>query len=161
LPPAARLDVNGDGKTDLADIRAVTPELADRLIYQEFYLAPGLNTLPAAVQPVLLDTAFNCGIGGATAVVKLMLRDCSLPVTADATLAQCAAALGYGVGHHGPQTMVDAIVRARIAHYRRLATKNPDLLKFLNGWWLRALHYASPDMRSRYPELLAKYHERP
>jgi len=33
--------------------------------------------------------------------------------------------------------------------------------RYLNGWVLRALHYASDDMRRRYDDLLKRYGETP
>ena len=41
-----RLDVNGDGITTIADIKAMDPMLAKRLIFKKFYLEPGINMLP-------------------------------------------------------------------------------------------------------------------
>ena len=158
---AARLDLDGNGATDLDDIRDVTPDLARRLIFLKFYREPGIDALAEAVQPVLLDTAFNCGIGGALQVVHQALSDCALHPYRANSLRQQAALLGIAVGHFGAGTTVDALVRARIAHYRRIATNHPAMSRYLNGWVLRALHYASDDMRRRYDDLLKRYGETP
>ena len=158
---AARLDVDGNGSIDLNDIKAVTVDLAERVIVQTFYREPGIDSLPEPVRPVLLDTAFNCGLGGAAAVVRGALIEMGVAPAAAGVLRQYGTALSAMIKAHGAVTVTDALVRARITRYRRLATNHLALSKYLNGWVLRALHYASKDMRERYDELLERYGETP
>jgi lysozyme family protein len=158
---AARLDLNGDGRTDLNDIRDVTPDLADRLILLNYCLTPGVDKLPAPVQPVILDTTFNCGVEGATQVLHAARGELSVPALARVPLSGCAGLLTAAIQAHGAATTIDTIVRARVTHYRRIATRRPASSKYLNGWVLRALHYASHGMRLRYATLLGSHGETP
>ena len=159
---AARLDVDGDGDTDLDDIKAIHPDLAERLIFQKFYLDPGVALLPECVRPLVLDTAFNCGIGGSRAILIAALIECGRPLSpTPATLGGFADALRTAQSALGCTVLIDMMVRTRIVRYRRLVSVKQHLAKYLNGWFLRALHYGSADLRQRYAALLERYHETP
>ena len=157
---SVHLDLNGDGLTTVADIEAMEPELAKRLIFKEFYLAPGVGLLPECVQPLILDSAFNCGLGGAKAILIAAPTTWG-PPPPPPTLGGFAIALHAAQARLGCTALLDAIVRSRILRYRRLVSANQHLAKYLNGWLLRALHYASADFRQRYAALLEKYGEKP
>ena len=158
---SVHLDLNGDGLTTVADIEAMEPELAKRLIFKEFYLAPGVGLLPECVQPLILDSAFNCGLGGAKAILIAALTEWASVNPTPPTLGGFAIALHAAQARLGCTALLDAIVRSRILRYRRLVSANQHLAKYLNGWLLRALHYASADFRQRYAALLEKYGEKP
>lgn len=163
---AARLDVDGDGDTDIDDIRAVDTDLAKRIIYHRFALAPGVLLLPAAVQPVVLDMAFNQGIGGSRAVLDAVAEwaegaHTSVPRDQKSPLAPHSKILTAAAVQYGDVAVIDAIVRARISRYEMLAARNSKLKKYINGWTLRALAFGSKDLRGRYAALLKKYKEAP
>lgn len=55
-------DVNGDGDIDQNDIRALTPEAAQRLFLTHFWNASNLSVLPQRIATAVYDANVNMGI---------------------------------------------------------------------------------------------------
>ena len=162
---AARIDLNGDGLTTLEDIRDVEEDDATRIIYSEFLLKPGLDKAPPSFQPFLLDTAFNCGLGGLETILRNAIPKPYSGIPGDglkAALVQLSQASRDKIflSDTGSR-LLDMLVQSRIIRYKSIAERRPQSRKFLNGWLLRALYFGSRDLRSRYKDLLASYHQRP
>ena len=160
----ALADLDGDGDTDLDDIRAVTPEIAKRIIAERFWRTPGILMFPAVLEPFLVDSAFNFGIGGTAEVVAAALRangdNADLFVGAR-TLPPYCQRLTTAVIRHRATQVLDQLVRARLARYDRIITARPTSAKYRNGWYRRALHFASSALRTQHAALLARYGETP
>lgn len=160
---AARIDVDGDGDVDIDDIKHVDPDLAKRIIFSRFFQLPHVDALPGCLGPQVLDAAFNCGVGGAQTIISKALiglsGSCSW--SPEGGFLDFAGPLSGAVGQYGGDAVGDALVRARIARYRSLVERRPASAKYLNGWTLRALFYATRSQRERYAELLKKYGETP
>ena len=68
------LDINNDGKIDIADIKALTPEKAALLFRSYFWDYLHLSTLPPMVAIITYDAAVNTGCAQG---VKFLQRACN------------------------------------------------------------------------------------
>lgn len=137
---ARGLDIDGDGKVDEKDVRALTARTAAMIYREHFWDQPGLDRLPVLVAVAVYDAGVNMGVpravkhlqecrnalGGEYLAVdgKLGLRTVArveaLCVDVTAQLAFCAKLLGR-----------------RRTFYHSITANNPKLAAFLKGWLLR------------------------
>lgn len=117
------------------DVKALTPAEAAEIYRTHYYFAPGIDSLPAAIQAHVMDIGVNCG-----------------PRTGVKMLQQALNRLGAGVkedGIVGPMTrdacnaydlarINNELVDVRIKFYEQLASRRPKDRKFLSGWKKRA-----------------------
>ena len=137
------MDVNGDGKIDVADIRAMTPELAADLFRRYFWDYLGLEGFP----PCLAATVYDCAVNtGCTQAVRFLQRACDRyagqwlaidgrlgPVTRARVSELCVKV--------GEAALCKAVIDTRIEFYHRLVANPPegkDYRPFLSGWLNRA-----------------------
>ncbi len=64
------LDLTGDGRVDIDDVRAVTPEIAARLFHAYFYAHLHLDDVPPLPAAVTYDAAVNCGCARAVILLQ-------------------------------------------------------------------------------------------
>lgn len=148
------LDLDHDGDTDVDDIKLVDEKTARELYKHDFFTGPGIDTLPAALHPCMLDFAVNSGAPRAIMTLQQVLN----------RVGAAAPDLALGVltddGRMGPKTriaaekayqamggyLVNALCAAREDFLMGLATLNPDrygkYVKAANGgpggWITRA-----------------------
>lgn len=117
------------------DVRMLTKAEAAKIYRDRFYLAPGINYLPASLQPHVFDIAVN---SGPTQAARLLQRALNI--------------LGAGIaedGRIGPKTLAacktmnsrainNALVGVRLDFYERLVAARPDQAAFIDGWRKRA-----------------------
>lgn len=125
-------DINHDGDIDIADIRALTPEMASAFYRTQWWDKYGYgNILPQAVATKIFDTSVNVG-----------------PVRAH-TFVQQAVGVTPTTGVFGPitlgkvnsinsVTLLSALQEIQAGFYRSLVAKDSARQQFLNGWLNRA-----------------------
>jgi len=125
-------------KTIIAEIKAVTPELAERIYYTLYYIRPNIKLLPQLIQPLMLDMSVNHGPNKA---IKIMQE----------TLLHDGYNIGSVDGSIGPKTL-NAVTRAtaagrdlinnlidrRIELYKHIIQNDPRQAVFEGGWITRA-----------------------
>lgn len=124
------IDVDGDGKIDAKDVKALTPETAEKLYLEHFWRAGYSQFRSDAVAICVFDMAVNMGHDRAHRIAQ-----------------EAAGAKPDGV--LGPKSIAainavdaDALCRRirdiRAQFYRDLAARKPALAVFLKGWLKRA-----------------------
>jgi len=103
------LDLDHDGDVDANDVKLVTKEVIDAAFRRYFWDAIGGDNLPAGIDLIAADVAWNSG----TAKWRQFLKE------------------GY-------DDDIDALVGRRIQFYRYQARNFPGQDKFLKGWLNRA-----------------------
>jgi len=143
---ASGLDLNGDGVVDAADIRMVTPAKAVELYREDFYTGPGIDRLPAPLQPLMTDFAVNSGPARAVRELQDVLE--RTRQTAPSVLGEAPVAVD---GVIGPQTvaaaervhaavgdyLVNVLANARLDFLNGLVAQDPSQNAFLDGWRAR------------------------
>ncbi|SMO55312.1 holin-associated N-acetylmuramidase [Paracoccus laeviglucosivorans] len=156
------IDRTGDGRIDVADIRALTRADAQRIFVEHYFRKPRLAELPIPIQASVFDMYVNAG----TNAVKILQRLCTRmgfaasddgligPRTILAAQQAEAAAQGY---------FADAYGIARRNYYYALGDARPASRKYARtraggkgGWITRAEEFIS----ARYHLSAAQHRER-
>lgn len=136
------LDLDGDGDVDSDDIAKVTPEVAVKLYLQDFYEAPGINTLPESIQAQMFDMAVNMGPPRAIMILQDVLRQAlDESVEVDGVIGPKTRSLAVTAEEVMGVFLPNALVDERVAFYQRLCERKPSQFKFLKGWTARAMEF--------------------
>jgi len=138
------IDLTGDGRVDVADVRRLTPEQAADIYVEHYFKRPGIGALPEAVQASVFDMHVNAG-PNAIRVLQRLLTDMGFPCDPDGAIGPQtirAAALAHDAA---PAHLADAYAIARRNYYYGLADARPASRKYARrrnggkgGWIVRA-----------------------
>jgi hypothetical protein len=98
--------------------------------YIQGYTAPLVERLPQAIQPFTQDMAFNRGLGGATKYLQQGLNTLGMNVKVDGGMGPKTL---EAINQVNPRALMQAASKAQLDDEYRMAQKNPDRKKFLNG----------------------------
>jgi hypothetical protein len=98
--------------------------------YIQGYTAPLVERLPQALQPFTQDMAFNRGLGGATKYLQQGLNTLGMGVKVDGGMGPKTL---EAINQVNPRALMQAASKAQLDDEYRMAEKNPDRKKFLNG----------------------------
>jgi lysozyme family protein len=122
-----------------ADVKALSKAAAAVIYRHQYYIKPGFDKLPEALQPVIFDMGVNCGPGRAVKLLQATLHAAGYnPGPEDGVLGgktQLAARKAYDA--LGP-ALINNLVARRCAYYRALVEADASQQVFLNGWLARA-----------------------
>lgn len=157
-----RLDLTGDGQTDIADLRRLTQSQAEQIFVEHYYARPGIDRLPEALHASVFDMYVNAG-ANAVKILQRLLRQIGQDVTVDGVIGPQTAAAALAGERAAPGHIADAYAIARRSYYLRLADHRPASRKFARtqaggkgGWILRAEEFMAP----RYHLSRAEFSER-
>ncbi|AHM05201.1 secretion activator protein [Roseibacterium elongatum DSM 19469] len=144
------LDLDADGDVDVADVRAVTPDIAADIFLRHYFDAPRIALLPEPLQPSVFDMYVNAG-SNAVRILQRLLRDMGLDVVVDGVIGPQTARAAHAALRVAPDHLVDAYGIARRSYYYRLADRRPASRKYARrrdggkgGWIRRAEEFISP-----------------
>lgn len=156
------LDLNRDGRVDVADVKALTRDQAEDIFVEHYFRKPRLAELPAPVQASVFDMYVNAG----TNAVKILQRLTSrmrFAATADGAVGPQTIAAASAAAEAAPLHFADAYGIARRNYYYSLADQRPASRKYARtkaggkgGWITRAEEFISP----RYHLTAAEHRER-
>jgi lysozyme family protein len=128
------LDLNGDGKVDAADVRLITPAVAEPYYRREWWNRLWCDRLePQKVAENLFLFAVNHGPAGAVMELQRAAAQFGRAVSADGVMGPRTAA---AVNEIDSGTL-NALYALRIESYYRRAATAPGQDKFLGGWLSR------------------------
>jgi len=143
------IDRTGDGRVDVADVKALTRADAERIFVEHYFRRPRLAELPVSVQASVFDMYVNAGANAVKILQRLVTRmgfaaaDDGIvgPRTIQAAHQADAAASGH---------FADAYGIARRNYYYSLGDARPASRKYARsqaggkgGWILRAEEFIS------------------
>lgn len=135
-------DVNGDGRVDAEDVRAMPRDAAIKLYRLHWWDAQGYARFRHPLIAVkTLDLAVNMGAAGAHRCLQRALRAVNVPVDDDGklgpkTLGAVNAAEAY--------PLLSSLKSEAAGYYRSLIAARPPFSKYEKGWLNRA--YAHPSL---------------
>ena len=156
------IDLTGDGRTDLADVKALSRDRAVQIFVEHYFTRPRLADLPEALQPSTFDMYVNAG-ANAVSILQRLLNDMGADLEVDGALGPRTIAAAHQAAVTNVDLLADAYGIARRAYYYRLADNRPASRKFVRtrdggkgGWIRRAEDFISP----RFHLTLAEHQER-
>lgn len=147
------LDLTGDGKSDVQDLRRLTAAQARDIFIRHYFHGPGLAALPEVLQPPVFDMYVNAG-AQAVKVLQRLLSEMGFPCEADGQIGPQTIRAAQLAAEAAPDHLADAYGIARRNYYYALADARPASRKFARrrdggkgGWILRAEEFISPKYR--------------
>lgn len=123
----------------LAEIKAITPQVAERIYYTLYYVRPQIASLHPLVQPIVFDMSVNHGCHGAVSILQTALSSLGYHNVAidgfvgPKTIAVTAKAV-KDLGHN----LINSIVDSRLNYYQEIINTDPSQAVFKDGWFARA-----------------------
>lgn len=144
------LDLTGDGKVSVADVRALSRADAVEIFIRHYFDRPRIAELPQAIQASVFDMYVNAG-GNAVKILQRLLRQMGFEVAVDGALGPQSIEAAREAAQPDAQALADAYGVARRNYYFRLADKRPASRKYARtraggkgGWIRRAEEFLSP-----------------
>lgn len=122
---AYRLDMDGDGDVDKADVRRLTPDAVGPVYRSGYWLKASCDKLPAGVDYIIFDLAVNSGTSRAKRYLQRAVGVKEDEVIGPKTLAAVQAVK--------PMALIERIAEIRADFYRSL----PTFKTFGRGWMRR------------------------
>ena len=144
------IDLDGDGDTDVADVRRLTPAQARAIYVEHYFRCPRIADLPPALHATVFDMYVNAG-ANAVRILQDLLTGMGFPATADGAIGPKTVAAARAAAEAAPDHIADAYGIARRTYYYRLADRRPASRKYAcrrdggkGGWIVRAEEFVSP-----------------
>ena len=144
------LDLTGDGKIDVADVRRMTAAQAAEIYVEHYYTRTGIAALPEVLQPSVFDMQVNAG-ANAVKVLQRLLSDMGFACDADGQIGPQTVRAAQMAYEAAPSHLADAYGIARRNYYYALADARPASRKYARrrdggkgGWIIRAEEFISP-----------------
>lgn len=123
----------------IAEIKAVTPQLAEKIYYTLYYVRPNIINLPQLIQPIMLDMAVNHGRRGAVKILQTALVSSSYSSsTPDGIIGNKTIADSTSAVTDLGQYFINNIVDCRLNYYQEIINTDPSQAAFKAGWFARA-----------------------
>ena len=122
-------DLTGDGRTDLADVKALTPDKAVAIYTEHYFRRPRLSELPETLQPAIFDMYVNAG-ANAVRLLQRLLIDLGHSLAEDGAVGPATIVAAKAAAQPDPVLLADAYGIARRNYYYRLADARPAMRKF-------------------------------
>ncbi|MFN3845963.1 MAG: holin-associated N-acetylmuramidase [Paracoccaceae bacterium] len=153
------LDLNGDTRIDVADVRELTRKQAVDVYVEHYFTRPGIGALPEVVQASVFDMYVNAGLN-AVKILQRLCTDMGFPCDPDGQIGPQTIRAAQGAYDAAPNHFADAYGIARRNYYYALADARPQSRKYARrrdggkgGWIARAEEFISP----RYHLTLAQH----
>lgn len=122
-----------------ADVRNLDKRTAHEIYYSWYYIKPGINSLPAIIQPVMLDTCVNHGRQRAVKMLQTVLGNHGYGYSAiDGKLGDRTIAAAKAAAEDLGSRLVQYIVNRRVIVYENIVRHDETQRQFLGGWIARA-----------------------
>ncbi|WP_172295584.1 holin-associated N-acetylmuramidase [Pseudoruegeria sp. HB172150] len=144
------IDNDGDGDTDVEDVKQLTPAQARTIFVDHYFRRPNIGDLPEVLQASVFDMYVNAG-ANAVKILQRLLIDMGHRVTVDGAIGPQTVAAAEAARYAAPRHLADAYGIARRNFYYSLGDDRPASRKYAcrsnggkGGWILRAEEFISP-----------------
>ena len=144
------LDISGDGRVDVADVRRLTVSQAEEIYIDHYFRRPGIGALPESLQPSVFDMYVNAG-ANSVKVLQRLLTQMGFPCVDDGAIGPATIRATQMALDAAPSHLADAYGIARRNYYYALADARPASRKYARkrdggkgGWITRAEEFIAP-----------------
>ena len=144
------LDKTGDGRVDVADVRALSRVDAIDIFIEHYFRRPRIAELPEPLQAGVFDMYVNAG-ANAVKILQRLLGDMGQVVEVDGVIGPQTVTATQTVFREASAVLPDAYAIARRNYYFSLADARPASRKYARtraggkgGWIRRAEEFLAP-----------------
>jgi len=138
------LDLNGDGRVDERDVRALSSDQAVEIYLKHYFAQTKINLLPEPLQASVFDMQVNAG-ANAVRILQRLMAAFGMPIKEDGAIGPITARTVEAAMAKAPDHLVDAYGIERRNYYYRLGDLRPASRKYARrqdggkgGWIVRA-----------------------
>lgn len=146
------LDLTGDGAVTAADVKRLKRAQAVEIFLSDYFAKPGIDRLPAVLQPPVFDMQVNAG-ASAVKILQRLLTQLGWPLVDDGVIGPKTQSAATEADARMPGGLADAYAMARRGFYYALGDARPASRKYCRrrdggkgGWILRAEAFMSPGL---------------
>ncbi|MDO5528960.1 MAG: holin-associated N-acetylmuramidase [Paracoccus sp. (in: a-proteobacteria)] len=144
------LDLNRDGRIDVADVRALTRAQAVDIYKEHYYRRPRIHEMPTPLQASMFDMYVNAGTN-AVKILQRMISRMGFAAADDGVIGPKTIAAARAAAAAAPAHIADGYGIARRNYYYALADARPASRKYARtraggkgGWITRAEAFIAP-----------------
>ncbi len=127
------------------EVRALDVAVARQIFRANYFEQPGLDRLPAALQPIVFDMAVLHGPSGGVKIMQQALNALGATCPTNGRVqAQTVSAAESALAQQGRPACINAMVDERIRYVEAIVANNPSQGVFLQGWRNRANRFRIP-----------------
>ncbi|MEM7471120.1 MAG: holin-associated N-acetylmuramidase [Pseudomonadota bacterium] len=138
------LDLTGDGRVTVADVKALTREQAAEIFEDHYYRRPRIDALPGPIQASVYDMYVNAG-SNAVKILQRLLREMGYDIAKDGAIGPQTIRTCFAAHGEAKDFLVDAYGIARRNYYYAIGDRRPASRKYARrrnggkgGWITRA-----------------------
>lgn len=117
------------------DVKALTLQEAIKIYRAQYYIGPGIDTLPQSLQSHVFDIGVNSGPRAAIKMLQRTLNTFGDPIIVDGIIGDKTR---DACRRYDAAKINNALAQRRLAFYQDLAANDPTQRQFLNNWTNRA-----------------------
>lgn len=125
-------DIDDDGDIDADDIRSLNRDIAATFYRTDFWVRCRCGDMPFPLAIIIFDQAVNTGARTAARVLQKHVGAIPDGVIGPNTLSKILIQF-----RKNPTWFIASYLGKRSCYYHDISVKNPNLEKFLNGWFNR------------------------
>lgn len=144
------LDLNGDGRVDTADVKALSRAQAANIFKEHYFRRPGIERLPSILHASVFDMYVNAG-ANAVKILQRLVSAMGFPAADDGQIGPRTIAAVSAAADAAPNHIADAYGIERRNYYYALADARPASRKYAatraggkGGWITRAEAFIAP-----------------
>ena len=144
------LDLNGDGRVDTADVKALSRAQAVNIFKEHYFRRPGIERLPSILHASVFDMYVNAG-ANAVKILQRLVSAMRFPAADDGQIGPRTIAAVSAAADAAPNHIADAYGIERRNYYYALADARPASRKYAatraggkGGWITRAEAFIAP-----------------
>ncbi|MBP7242484.1 holin-associated N-acetylmuramidase [Amaricoccus sp.] len=142
-------DLDGDGRIDAADVKALGRDEAKAIYVRHYFEQPKLDLLPACLQASVFDMQVNAG-ANAVRILQRLVTAMGFPADDDGVVGPGTVRAAGAAAEAAPDHIADAYGIERRNYYYRIADQRPASRKYARrkdggkgGWITRAEEFIS------------------
>lgn len=125
-----------------SEVERLDPEMARDIYRREYYLGPGIDGLPAPIQPFVFDCAVNHGPRRAIRFVQNVCNDAGFgPLDVDGVMGPRTRTTAGQAQQAMGETLLEALIEERLNFYDQIVANDPGQEVFLRGWRNRVAEF--------------------
>lgn len=125
-----------------SEVAGLSRDMAREIYRRDFYLGPGIDTLPERIRPFVFDSAVNHGPRRAIRFVQDVCNDAGFgPLDVDGVMGPRTRSAAERADQAMGEVLLSALIEERLNFYDLIVANDPSQRAFLRGWRNRVAEF--------------------